>query len=82
MAIIQTNVVAYVTQFKEDGTYKAWVWDNLPEGTTHVPKEQYLNSRYYKREGDKFFRWTSTFPCWDYCATVGNIKWQNELKEI
>jgi len=69
--LIQTDTLAYVIHFKEDGSCKSWVWDNLPEGTTHIPLTQHLNSRYYKLVDGKWYRWSSSHPCWDFCGGSG-----------
>lgn len=67
--LIVTDTVCYVMQFKEDGTYKSWVWDCIPEGATHYPR-QHLNTRWYKFDGKKWYRWSSSYPVWDFCGNA------------
>lgn len=68
--LLTTDTMCYVLQFKEDGSYKSWEWDCIPEGATHKPKVQHLNTRWYKFEGNKWYRWSSSYPCWDFCGNV------------
>lgn len=76
-----TDIGEYVFTFT-DKSYYCWLL-LFPNGTTHVPPIKTLNSVYYKQDGDKFYRWSSTCPCWEYCAKVNfDVPWQRNLIDI
>lgn len=41
---------------------------STPEGATHYPKVQHSNIRWYKFDGKKWYRWSSSYPVWDFCG--------------
>jgi len=53
---------------------------NIPELATY--KSPLSDKVFYYTEGNKVLRWSSTYPCWDFCGYVSENGFFSKLMKL